>query len=144
MQLRPFFACSALALSLIGVYGVVSYSVTQRTRELGIRRALGAPESTLLQMIITQALRLAPSGVVIGLITAYSATRVMKSFLFHTSATDPVAFIGVSGFFMLVAMAAAFAPALRAAHIGALCVIALRMIPGHWPSELSKSKTDFD
>jgi predicted permease len=120
MQVLAFFACSALALALIGVYGVVSYSVTQRTRELGIRRALGAAESTLLQMIITQALRLALSGVVIGLVTAYAATRVMKSYLFHTSATDPVAFIGVSGFFMLVAIAAAFAPALRAARIDPL------------------------
>lgn len=120
MQVLASFACSALALAFIGVYGVVSYSVTQRTRELGIRRALGAAGTTILRMIITQALRLALSGVVIGLITAYAATRVMKSYLFHTSATDPVAFIGVSAFFTLVAMAAAFAPALRAARIDPL------------------------
>lgn len=120
MQLLAFFACSALALALVGVYGLVSYSVTQRTQELGIRRALGAQESTLLQMIINQALRLTLYGVVIGLFTAYAATRIMKSYLFHTSATDPVAFIGVPGFFILVAMAAAFPPAFRAARIDPL------------------------
>lgn len=120
MQVLAFFACSALALALVGVYGVVSYSVTQRTRELGIRRALGAAETTILQMIVTQALRLALSGIVIGLVTAYAATRVMRSYLFHTSATDPVAFIGVSAFFMLVAIAAALAPALRAARVDPL------------------------
>jgi len=120
MQVLASFACSALALAFVGIYGVVSYSVTQRTRELGIRRALGAAEGTILQMIIRQALRLALAGVVVGLVTAYGATRVMKSYLFHTSATDPVAFVGVSVLFIVVTMAAAFAPALRAARVDPL------------------------
>ena len=120
MQVLASFACSALALAFVGIYGVVSYSVTQRTRELGIRRALGAAEGTILQMIIRQAFRLALAGIVVGLVTAYATTRVMKSYLFHTSATDPVAFIGVSVLFIVVAMGAAFAPALRAAHIDPL------------------------
>lgn len=120
MQVLASFACSALALAFVGIYGVVSYSVAQRTRELGIRRALGAAEGTILQMIIKQAVRLALSGVVVGLVIAYEATRVMKSYLFHTSATDPVAFIGVSVLFIGVAMGAAFAPALRAARVDPL------------------------
>ena len=120
MQVLAAFACSALALAFVGIYGVVSYSVTQRTRELGIRRALGAGERSILQMIIRQALRLAVAGVVVGLVTAYATTRVMKSYLFHTSATDPVAFIGVSVLFIVVAIGAAFAPALRAARVDPL------------------------
>ena len=68
-------------------------------------------------MIIKQALRLALAGVVVGLVTAYGATRVIKSYLFHTSATDPFAFIAVSILFIVVAIAAAFAPALRAARV---------------------------
>jgi ABC-type antimicrobial peptide transport system permease subunit len=99
---------------------VVSYSVTQRTRELGIRRALGAAERSILQMIIKQPLCLAVAGVVVGLVTAFATTRVMKSYLFHTSATDPVAFIGVSVLLIVVTMGAAFAPALRAARVDPL------------------------
>lgn len=120
MEVLASFACSALMLAVVGIYGLVSYSVTQRTRELGIRRALGAAEGTILQMIIREALRLALAGVVLGIVTAYAATRVMKSYLFHTSATDPIAFIGVSVLFIVVAMAAAFAPALRAARVDPL------------------------
>jgi putative ABC transport system permease protein len=120
MRVLASFACSALALASIGVYGVVSYSVTQRTREVGIRRTLGAPQGAILRMIINQSLRMALSGVVIGLATAHAATRLLKSYLFHTSATDPVALIGVSGLFITVAIAAALVPALRAARIDPL------------------------
>lgn len=120
MQVLASFACSALALAFVGIYGVVSYSVTQRTRELGIRRALGAAQGTILQMIIRQALRLAVAGVVVGMVTAYAGTRVMKSYLFHTSPTDPFVFIGVSVLFIVVATGAALAPALRAARVDPL------------------------
>lgn len=116
MKVLGLFSLSALALALSGVFGLFSYSVTQRTRELGIRRALGAPENKLLRMVLTQALRLALTGVLIGVVFAYSATNLMKSFLFHTATTDPVAYIGASAIFITIAAAAAFAPALRAAR----------------------------
>lgn len=116
-KVLAFFSFSSLALALIGVFGLFSYSVTQRTQELGIRRALGAPESSLLEMVLTQALRLALFGVVVGVVIAFGVTNLMKSFLFHTTTTDPVAFIGASGVFVLVAVVAALLPALRAARV---------------------------
>ena len=117
VKVLAFFSFSALALALTGVFGLFSYSVTQRTRELGIRRALGAPENSLLGMVLTQALFLALSGVFIGLVMAFALTNLMKSFLFHTATTDPLAYICASVLFIAIALAAAFAPALRAARI---------------------------
>jgi len=117
LQVLACFAVGTLVLVLVGIYGLMAYSVTQRRQEWGIRRALGAPESRLVQMILTQAARLALSGVAVGVVTAYAGTRVLKSYLFHTSPTDPIAFLGVSGLFLVVALAAAFVPALRAAQV---------------------------
>ncbi len=116
MQVLAFFSFSALALAVTGVFGLFSYSVTQRTQELGIRRALGAPETSLLKMVLIQALCLALSGVVIGVVLAYAVTNMMKGFLFHTATTDPFAYVAASALFVAVALAAALAPALRAAH----------------------------
>lgn len=120
MRVLAFFASVTLGLVLVGIYGLISYSVTQRTRELGIRRALGAPDSGILQMIVMQALRVALFGITAGMISAYTVTRVLRGYLFHTSATDPVAFLAVSGFFIVAVMAAAFVPALEAARIDPL------------------------
>ncbi len=116
MRLLAFFGLVTVCLVLVGIYGLVSYSVTQRTRELGIRLAIGAPESSVLRMIVTQACRLALSGVLAGTMIAYAVTRLMRSYLFHTSATDPAAFCGVALLFVLATAAAAFGPALRAAR----------------------------
>jgi ABC-type antimicrobial peptide transport system permease subunit len=123
MLVLAFFAMVALALALVGVYGVISYSVTQRTRELGIRRALGAPESSIVQMIIAQTLRLTFGGIIIGTATAMAVTRFIESYLFNISAKDPVTFVGVSVLFTAVAVAAAFAPAFRAANIDPMRVL---------------------
>ncbi|MBV9266677.1 MAG: ABC transporter permease, partial [Acidobacteriaceae bacterium] len=112
-----FFACVAFVLALIGVYGLISYSVTQRTKELGVRRALGASQSNIVRIILVQTLRVALPGVIVGVSLAVAVTRVLKSYLFHTSATDPATFVGVSALFVVVAAGAALAPAVRAANI---------------------------
>ena len=117
MQVLIFFSFIAFALSLVGIYGLISYSVTQRTQELGVRRALGASQSSILQMILTQTLRLTVVGVIVGTASATAVTRLLKSYLFHVSATDPATYVGVSVLFIAVAGAAALAPAFRAAKI---------------------------
>ena len=124
VMLLGSFAGVALLLALVGVYGVITYSVTQRTQELGIRRALGAREGDILWLIVGQALGLALAGAVIGLAGALALTRVMKTLLFHTSATDPSTFVGVAVLFILVAIGASYFPARRAARIDPM--IALR------------------
>ncbi len=124
MVLLGFFAGVALLLALIGIYGVMAYSVTQRTQELGIRRALGAGEGDLLWLVVGQALSLALMGAAAGLGGALVLTRLMKALLFQVSATDPATFIGVALFFVVVAMGASYFPARRAARIDPM--IALR------------------
>ena len=117
VMLLGSFAVVALLLALVGVYGVIAYSVTQRMQELGIRRALGAQAGDILWLIVGQALGLALAGAVIGLGGALALTRVMKTLLFHTSATDPVTFVGVAVLFIFVAIGASYFPARRAARI---------------------------
>jgi putative ABC transport system permease protein len=111
------FAGVALLLALIGIYGVMAYSVSQRTREMGIRRALGAQHQDILQLVVGQGLMLAAAGVALGVGGAFAATRVMKALLFHVSATDPFTFAGIGVAFLLVALAASYLPARRAARI---------------------------
>jgi ABC-type antimicrobial peptide transport system permease subunit len=117
MQVLAFFASVAFALSLVGIYGLISYSIAQRTKEVGVRRAIGASQGSILQMILTQTLRMTIAGVIVGAAAAIAVTRFLKSYLFHVSATDPATFVGVSVLFITVAACAAFAPALRAAKI---------------------------
>jgi putative ABC transport system permease protein len=90
------FAMFALLLASIGIYGVIAYSVAQRTHEIGIRLALGAQTRDVLRMIITQGMILALTGAGLGLVGAFLATRVMRSLLYGVSTTDPLIFIGVS------------------------------------------------
>jgi putative ABC transport system permease protein len=111
------FAGVALLLALIGIYGVIAYSVAQRIQEVGIRRALGARQIDILRLVVGQGLTLAFSGVVIGLGGAFALTRLMKTLLFHVSTTDPATFIGVAVLFLLAALAASYIPARRAARI---------------------------
>lgn len=111
------FAGMALILAVVGIYGVISYSVTQRTHELGIRRALGAQEGEILRLIVGQGLQLASLGALVGIAGAFALTRVMKTVLFHVSPTDPATFIGVALLFILVALAASYFPANRATRI---------------------------
>src|SRR5262249_14599844 len=98
------FGGVALLLAAIGVYGVLSYSVEQRTQEIGVRMALGAGRSTVLKLVVTQGLRLALIGVVIGVAGSYFVTPVIQTQLFNVSPTDPLSFAGVSIFLMSVAI----------------------------------------
>ena len=99
-----------------GIYGVVSYVVTQRTRELGIRLALGAEESVVAGMVLRQGAVLAGIGIGIGLVGAFGLTRLMEAMLFGISATDPITFVGVATVLAAVAMLASYLPARRAAR----------------------------
>src|SRR5262249_30301198 len=122
--LFAMFAGVALLLAAIGLYGVMSYLVSQRTREIGIRMALGAQPGKVLRMVIGQGLRLIGAGALIGLLGSLALTRVMTSLLFGVAATDPLTFAGVALLLGAVALAACFIPARRAARTEPL--IALR------------------
>jgi len=118
------FAMLALVLSGVGVYGVMSYTVTQRTSEIGVRVTMGAQPQDVFRIIVGEGLRLALLGVGIGLVAALALTRLLRSFLFGISAYDPVTFIGVSLILTLVAIAASYFPARRATQVDPL--VALR------------------
>jgi putative ABC transport system permease protein len=118
------FAGVALALALVGIYGVIAYSVEQRTHEMGIRRALGAREGEILWLILGEGFRLALTGAAIGIAGAFALTRVMRTLLFHVDTTDPLTFAGVALLFIFVALAATYVPARRAVRIDPM--VALR------------------
>ena len=118
------FALLALILAAVGVYGVISYSVAQRTQELGVRIALGASRDSVLKLIIGQALTLALIGVGIGVAAALGVTRSLAGLLYGVSPVDPMTYVGVSLFLTLVAVIAAYLPARRASSIEP--VVALR------------------
>ena len=118
------FAGIALLLAVIGTYGVLSYGVTERTHEIGIRVALGAKQADVLGMVLRQGLVLAASGVAIGMLAAFGVTRLMTSLLFGTSATDPVTYAGVVCLLAVVALAACYIPARRASRVDPM--VALR------------------
>ncbi len=114
------FAALALSLASIGVYGVLSYSVTQRTREIGIRIALGAQTGDVLKLVVAQGGKLAALGMAIGLISAFALTRLMKTLLFGVSATDPLTFVAVSLLLSIMALLACYIPARRATKVDPL------------------------
>jgi ABC-type antimicrobial peptide transport system permease subunit len=115
----------ALLLGIVGIYGVVSYSVSQRTRELGIRIALGAGNAELRAMVVRQGVLLAGIGIGVGLAVAAAVTRIMSSLLFETSPIDPVTFAVASASLLGAAAIASYLPAHRASSINP--VDALRM-----------------
>jgi predicted permease len=114
----------ALALGIIGIYGVMSYTVSQRKREIGIRLALGAQGRDVLQMILRQGAKLALVGVVVGVGAAFALTRLMTGLLFGVTAHDPLTFVGVAALLILVALLACYIPARRATLIDP--IVALR------------------
>jgi putative ABC transport system permease protein len=118
------FAALALVLAAVGIYGVMSYSVNQRTNEMGIRVTLGAQPNDVFRIVVGEGLRLALIGVGVGLIGALGATRVLRTFLYGVSAIDPVTFAVTAALLTLVAVAACYFPARRATRVDPM--VALR------------------
>jgi len=124
MMLLGVFAALALVLACVGIYGVISYLVGQRTHEIGVRMALGAQQNDVLRLIIGHGARMALVGVAVGIVAAMGLTRLMANQLFGVSPHDPITFVGVAGLLIIVAVAACYIPARRAMRVDP--IIALR------------------
>jgi putative ABC transport system permease protein len=124
MFLLTVFAVVAMILAAIGIYGVMAYSVSHRTREIGIRVALGARPRDVLSLVIRQGIILTLTGALAGLIVALGLTRVMSSLLFGVGAMDPLTFVGVAALLITVALLACLIPARRATKVDP--IVALR------------------
>lgn len=111
------FGAIAMLLAAVGVYGVLSYLVSQRTREIGVRMALGADRQDVVRLIVWQGMALVLGGVGLGLAGAFAATRIIRRQLYEVSATDPVSFAGVALLLASVGRVASYAPAYRAAGV---------------------------
>ena len=123
-RLSTFFGLMALSLACIGLYGVMSYGVLRRTKEIGVRMVLGARTGDVLRLVVGQGVRLIAIGVALGLAGAYAAAHVLKSLLYGMSPTDPLTFVGISLLLLVVALLACWIPARRATKVDPL--IALR------------------
>jgi putative ABC transport system permease protein len=124
MALMIAFAALALVLSTLGIYSVLSYSITQRTREIGLRVALGAHEGNVLRLVIGDGLRMAVIGITLGIAGALALTRLMTDLLYGVHPTDLVTFSGVTIVLAMVSLSACYVPARRAMKIDP--IVALR------------------
>jgi putative ABC transport system permease protein len=124
LVLLGLFSALALILGAIGIYGVISYSVAQRTREIGVRMALGAPRAGVFRMVIGEGMKLAGTGIVIGILAALGLARLMSSLLYQVSTADFETFTAVAVLLLLVALAASYIPARRATSVEP--IVALR------------------
>jgi putative ABC transport system permease protein len=115
--LLSVFSALALLLSVVGIYGVVSYTVTQRTREIGLRMALGAQQRNVLRLVLGEGMTLALIGMALGVLAALALTRVMRNLLYEITATDPLTFSIASIFLIAVALLACLIPATRATRV---------------------------
>ena len=111
------FAGSALLLAAVGLYGVVAFSVTSRTREIGLRLALGASRSLVLRTVVWDGLRVVLAGLVVGLLASLVLGRVLSTFLFETPPADPIVLVSVAAILALAGALASYVPALRAARV---------------------------
>ena len=121
--LMSVFGAAALMLAAIGIYGLMAYSVQQRTREIGIRMALGAQADRVRRMVVFQGMRLAVAGVVVGLVAAFGLTRVITSFLYGVEARDPAVFVAIPAVLTLVSLVAVYLPARRASTVDPLAAL---------------------
>jgi putative ABC transport system permease protein len=117
MLLLTIFGAAALVLAAIGIYGLMAYSVQQRTQEIGIRMALGADRATIRKLVVWQGMRLAVVGVVVGIAAAFGLTRFIASFLFGVKSWDPLVFVTVPVILTVVALVAVWLPATRASKL---------------------------
>ena len=117
MLMFSVFAAVALLLASVGIYGVLSYIVGQRTKEIGVRMALGASRSDVLRAFLRDGARLTLIGVTVGTVAAFALTRLMTSILFEVKPTDPVTFLGVAVLLCFIALIACYIPARRAASV---------------------------
>jgi putative ABC transport system permease protein len=117
MRLCTFFGCLALVLACVGLYGVMSYAVAQRTAEIGVRMALGAAPASIFQLIVGQGLRLSAAGILVGLAAAAGLTRVMTSMLIGVRPSDPPTYAVMAVVFFAIAALASWLPARRAAAL---------------------------
>jgi putative ABC transport system permease protein len=123
MTLLTSFSCMGLLLVVVGIYGVIAYSVVQRTQEFGIRRALGAQNTDILALVVREGLSLTLIGIALGVGGALALTRVMRSLLFHVSATDPVIFAAMAILLVVVGVAASLIPASSASRIDPMAAL---------------------
>jgi putative ABC transport system permease protein len=117
------FAILGLALAAIGIYGVMAYTVSERTRELGVRVALGATTCDVMRMVLAEAFALAAAGVVLGVAGAVATTRLMATLLFGVTPTDPATFVSIAGILMAIALAGSYVPARRATRVDPMATL---------------------